>query len=148
LATHRGLVIIHSSEFTTLIGQERQMKLITAEKLPVPGGHYSHGVMAGKLLFISGQLPFLPNVQKFPDGIEAQTIQAMANIEAVLHAADASFSHLVSVQIYVVDVAYWPIVNLAYSTLMGAHRPARVIVPCGPLHHGALVEISAVAEVE
>ncbi|MFL7961486.1 MULTISPECIES: RidA family protein [unclassified Pseudomonas] len=122
------------------------MKLITAEKLPVPGGHYSHGAMAGKLLFISGQLPFPTDAQEFPEGIEAQTLQAMANIEAVLQAAGASLSHLVSVQIYIVDVAYWPIVNLVYSTLMGAHRPARVIIPCGPLHYGALVEISAVAE--
>lgn len=124
------------------------MKLITVEKLPLPGGHYSHGVMTGKLLFISGQLPFPPDVQELPDGIEAQTNQAMANIAAVLLAAGASFDHLVSVQIYIVDVAYWPIVNLAYSQLMGTHRPARVIIPCGPLHHGALVEISAVAEVE
>ncbi|RON44265.1 hypothetical protein BK666_18065 [Pseudomonas frederiksbergensis] len=123
------------------------MKLITAEKLPVPGGHYSHGVMAGPLLFISGQLPFPPGAQTFPDGIEAQTIQAMENIDAVLQAAGASLSHLVSVHIYIVDVADWPTVNLTYATLMGAHRPARVIVPCGPLHHGALVEISAVAEV-
>ncbi|WP_434604366.1 RidA family protein [Pseudomonas sp. Z4-7] len=123
------------------------MKLITAEKLPVPGGHYSHGVMAGKLLFISGQLPFPPDAQEFPDGVEAQAIQAMANVEAVLQAAGASLSHLVNVQIYIVDVADWPTVNLAYSTLMGPHRPARAIIPCGPLHHGALVEISAVAEV-
>ncbi|WP_434694616.1 RidA family protein [Pseudomonas sp. Z1-14] len=122
------------------------MKLITAEKLPVPGGHYSHGVMAGKLLFISGQLPFPPDAQEFPDGVEAQAIQAMANVEAVLQAAGASLSHLVNVQIYIVDVADWPTVNLVYSTLMGQHRPARVIIPCGPLHHGALVEISAVAE--
>ena len=124
------------------------MKLITAEKLPAPGGHYSHGVLAGKLLFISGQLPFPPGEQEFPEGIKAQSIQAMANVEAVLQAAGASLNHLVNVQIYIVDVADWPIVNSTYSALMGAHRPARVIIPCGPLHHGALVEISAVAEIE
>ena len=122
------------------------MKLITAAKLPVPGGHYSHGAMAGNLLFISGQLPFPPDAQEFPEGIEAQTRQAMANMETVLQAAGASLNHLVSVQIYIVDVAYWPTVNLVYSTLMGAHRPARVMIPCSPLHYGALVEISAVAE--
>jgi len=124
------------------------MKLITAEKLPAPGGHYSQGVQAGKLLFISGQLPFLPGAQGFPDGIQAQIIQAMANVEAVLQAAGAALHHLVNVQIYIVDVDDWPIVNSTYSVLMGAHRPARAIIPCGPLHHGALVEVSAVAEIE
>lgn len=123
------------------------MKLITADNLAAPSGHYSHGAMSGNLLFISGQLPFSPGAQVFPEGIEAQTLQAMANVEAVLHAAGASLNHLVSVQIYIVDVVYWPIVNLAYATLMGDHRPARAIIPCGPLHHGALVEISAVAEI-
>ena len=123
------------------------MKLIAAENLPAPGGHYSHGAMSGNLLFISGQLPFSGGAQVFPDGIEAQTLQAMANMQAVLHAAGASLNNLVSVQMYIVDVADWPTVNLAYAALMGDHRPARAIIPCGPLHHGALVEISAVAEV-
>jgi len=124
------------------------MKLITAAELPTPGGHYSHGVQAGKLLFISGQLPFMPGAQAFPEGIKAQIIQAMANVEAVLQAAGASLNQLVNVQIYIVDVQDWPVVNSTYSALMGAHRPARVIIPCGPLHHGALVEISAVAEIQ
>lgn len=124
------------------------MKLITAEKLSLPGGHYSHGAIAGNSLFISGQLPFLPNSQAFPEGVEAQTAQAMANVEAVLQAVGAGLQQLVNVQIYITDVAHWPIVNQAYAALMGAHRPARTIVPCGPLHHGALVEIAAVAEIE
>lgn len=126
---------------------ERQMKIITAENLLAPGGHYSHGVVSGNLLFVSGQLPFIPASGSFPEGIEAQFDQAMANVETVLHAADTSLAKLVSVQIFITDVQYWPTVNARYAALMGEHRPARAIIPCGELHHGALVEITAVAEI-
>ncbi|MFS2159738.1 RidA family protein [Pseudomonas sp. Pseusp122] len=123
------------------------MKIITSEKLPAPGGHYSHGVVSGNLLFVSGQLPFIPATAGFADGIEAQFTQAMANVEAVLNAADTSLASLVSVQIFITDVQYWPTVNALYAAVMGEHRPARAIIPCGELHHGALVEITAVAEI-
>lgn len=123
------------------------MEIITSEKLPAPGGHYAQGVVSGHLLFVSGQLPFHPASGTFPDGIEAQLVQAMANVEAVLQAAHCSLAALVSVQIFMTDVQHWPVVNARYAALLGAHRPARAIIPCGALHHGALVEITAVAEI-
>lgn len=122
------------------------MHIITAQNLPAPGGHYSHGVAAQGLLFVSGHLPFNPASGTFPEGIEAQFTQAMHNVEAVLQAADTSLARLVSVHIYISSVEHWPIVNALYAGLMGEHRPARAIIPCGELHHGALVEITAVAE--
>lgn len=121
------------------------MQIITPQNLPAPGGHYSHGVAAQGLLFVSGQLPFNP-AGAFPEGIEAQFIQAMHNVEAVLQAADTSLKRLVSLHIYINSVEHWPAVNALYAGLMGEHRPARAIIPCGQLHHGALVEITAVAE--
>jgi 2-iminobutanoate/2-iminopropanoate deaminase len=122
------------------------MKTITSSQLPQPGGHYSQGVVSGNFLFVSGQLPFDPGSGVIPHGIEAQFVQAMTNVEAVLHAAGATLASLVNVQIFISDVEYWPIVNMHYAQLLGAHRPARAIVPCGHLHYGALVEITAVAE--
>lgn len=123
------------------------MEIITSEKLPAPGGHYSHGVISGHLLYVSGQLPFSPDSSGFAEGIEAQFVQAMANLEAVLGAAGATLTNLVSVQIFINDVQHWPTINTIYTALMGAHKPARAIIPCGELHHGALVEITAVAEI-
>ena len=122
------------------------MEFVTSQNLPAPGGHYSQGVIAGGLLFISGQLPFDPTTGTFAEGIDAQFSQAMANIEAVLLAADACLTNLVNVHIFITDVEKWPIVNAHYAKLMGAHRPARAIIPCGHLHYGALVEITAIAE--
>lgn len=122
------------------------MELITSKKLAAPGGHYSQGVVTGGLLFVSGQLPFNPATGTFAEGVDAQFLQAMANVEAVLLAAQASLANLVNVQIFITDVEQWPIVNAHYAKMMGAHRPARAIIPCGQLHYGALVEITAVAE--
>ena len=53
---------------------------------------------------------------------------------------------MVLCRVYVPDVALWDEVNLAYASFFGEHRPARVIVPTRDLHHGALVEIEAMAE--
>jgi 2-iminobutanoate/2-iminopropanoate deaminase len=122
------------------------MQIITPQNLPAPGGHYSHGVAARGLLFVSGQLPFNPASGTLPEGIESQFIQAMHNVEAVLQAANTSLKRLVSLHIYISSVEHWPAVNALYAGLMGEHRPARAIIPCGELHHGALVEITAVAE--
>jgi 2-iminobutanoate/2-iminopropanoate deaminase len=122
------------------------VELITSQKLAAPGGHYSQGVVTGGLLFVSGQLPFNPATGTFAEGVDAQFLQAMANVEAVLLAAHASLANLVNVQIFITDVEQWPIVNAHYAKMMGAHRPARAIIPCGQLHYGALVEITAVAE--
>lgn len=122
------------------------MNIVTSQKLPAPAGHYSHGIVTGNLLFVSGQLPLEPATGTFAEGIDAQFIQAMANVEAVLMAAHASLRDLVSVQIFITDAEHWPTVNAQYATLMGDHRPARAIIPCGHLHYGALVEITAVAE--
>lgn len=122
------------------------MELITSQKLAAPGGHYSQGVVTGGLLFVSGQLPFNPATGTFAEGVDAQFLQAMANVEAVLLATHASLANLVNVQIFITDVEQWPIVNAHYAKMMGAHRPARAIIPCGQLHYGAFVEITAVAE--
>ena len=48
--------------------------------------------------------------------------------------------------IYIADIADWDSANEAYAGFFGGHKPARVIVPAGKLHHGALVEIEAIAE--
>ncbi|WP_342655362.1 RidA family protein [Pseudomonas sp. F3-2] len=122
------------------------MKVVNSKDLPVPGGHYSHGVVSGNLLFVSGQLPFNPHTGTFPEGMEAQFAQAMANVEAVLQAGDATLASLINVQIFISDVEHWPLVNALYAQFLGTHKPARAIIPCGQLHHGALVEITAVAE--
>ena len=113
--------------------------------MPAPAGHYSPIVEHAGTLYVSGQLPIHPETRECPEGVEAQTIAALENIERYLKIAGVDRTALVQVRVYVVDVAHWPAVNTAYAAFMGSHKPARVVVPCGPLHHGCLVEIEASA---
>ncbi len=121
------------------------MNILKAPSIPTPAGHYSPIVEHGGTLFVSGQLPIDPETKAMPEGIEAQTVAALENVERLLKAAGVDRNSLVQVRIYVIDVALWPAVNGAYAAFMGEHRPARVVVPCGALNHGCMIEIEATA---
>jgi len=125
------------------------MTLIASVQPPgmaTPQGHYSPGIIAGGFVFVSGQLPMDPATgQVVPGGIEAQTERALRNVELVLVAAGASLDRVLQMTIYISDGDKWGAVNATYAKVMGAHRPARAVVPVSPLHYGALIEIQAIA---
>jgi reactive intermediate/imine deaminase len=111
-----------------------------------PGGHYSHAVVAGGLVFVSGQLPIDAAGRKLGDApFEAQARQVLANLAAALQAAGTARERLVQVRVYVTDIGHWPAFNQLYAEWLGAHRPARAVVPVPQLHFGLLIEIEAVA---
>ena len=111
-----------------------------------PGGHYSPGVAAGGLLFVSGQLPIAPDGTRLTGAdFAAQARQALDNVDAVLRARDLTRARLVQVRVYLVDLADWGPFNALYAEWIGAHRPARAVVPVPALHFGLRLEIEAVA---
>ncbi len=114
-----------------------------------PGGHYSYGVVHGDLVYVSGQLPIDPRTGRKLTGepLDAQVRQALDNLDAVLRAAGSRRDLVLKTTVYVTDIALWDQVNAVYAGFFGEHRPARSIVPTGPLHFGLLVEIEAVAAV-
>ena len=120
------------------------MKFITTENAPAAGGHYSQAVAANGFLFVAGQLPIKPG-GGMPDGIEAQTRQAIANVAAILKAAGSDLSRVVSATVYVSNIDLWPEVNRVYAEVLGSHRPARAVAVSPQLHHGALVEVQMIA---
>ena len=110
------------------------------------GGHYSPGVVSRGMLYVSGQLPIDHSTGKIvPGGVAEQTEAALRNVEKVLVAAGAARESVVLCRVYVPDVALWDEVNRVYAAFFGDHKPARVVVPTTALHHGALVEIEAMA---
>ena len=123
------------------------MNTVSSPHAPAPAGHYSQATTAGGLVFVSGQLPLRPPSMEIPEGIGEQLVQAMKNVEHILLAAGSSLERLVSVQLFIADVSLWPEVNRVYAQLMGSSKPARTIVPVGPLHYGALIEINAIGEI-
>jgi enamine deaminase RidA (YjgF/YER057c/UK114 family) len=66
-------------------------------------------------------------------------------VAAALRAAGSSPQQLVQVRVYITDIALWPEFNALYASWIGAHRPARAVVPVPQLHHGLKIEVEAVA---
>lgn len=123
------------------------MKIIHSDRLPTPGGHYSPAIISGNSLYISGQLPISLTSPR-PQGELAEQAQTVFNnIDILLDTVGISKRHLVNVQVYLSDVALWPEFNRLYAQWIGDHRPARTVVPCSALHYGALLEMSAIAEI-
>jgi len=103
-------------------------------------------VVAGGFVYVSGQLPVRPDGTRDPNlSFGEQSRQALANVKAALEAAGARLEDVVKVTVYVTSIDGWAEFNAAYAELFGAHRPARAIVPVGPLHYGFGVEVDAVA---
>lgn len=111
-----------------------------------PGGHYSHAVKVGDLIFVAGQLPITADGTRLVDqDFPAQVRQVLANLAAALEAAGSSTEGLVHVRVYVVDIGDWPIFDKLYSEWVGTIRPARAVVPVPTLHYGFRIEIEAMA---
>lgn len=115
--------------------------------LPTPKGHYSAGIAQGDLLFVSGQLPVLPDGSHAlaEADFETQCRQVFANLFAVLAAGGSAPDRVLKTTIFITDMADWPLCNTIYAELFGDHKPARSIVPVGPLHFGYGIEVEAVA---
>lgn len=125
------------------------MQFIETDRAPIPGGHYTQATVHNGLVFISGQLPIHPVKGKLTSaGIEEQTQQALDNVQAIAEAAGSNKDLILKLTVYISDISFWPSVNTVCAHFFGAHKPARAIVPTGPLHYGLLIEIEAVAAVK
>ncbi len=124
------------------------MQLVETGRAPAPGGHYSQAVVHNGFVFVAGQLPIEPGAQApRPGSIREQTVQALRNVQAILEAAGSGLDRVVQMTIYVSDMSLWSEVNAAYADIMGAHRPARAVVPVKDLHYGYQLEVQVIAAV-
>ncbi len=120
-------------------------ELVTSAAAPAPAGPYSPGLRGGGWIFLSGQGGFDPATGALVgDDVEAQTHQALRNIDVLLEAAGASLDDVVSCLVHVADLADFPVVNAAYAEHFGGTRPTRTTVRAD-LVAGMRVEITAVA---
>lgn len=121
-------------------------KVISTQAAPTAIGPYSQAIMAGDLIFCSGQIPLDPLSGKMVEGgIEEQTRQVMKNLGEVLKAAGANYADLVKTTIYLTDLNFFPQVNDIYAGYLGDKPPARATVEVAALPKGALVEIDGIA---
>ncbi|MBO6061429.1 MAG: RidA family protein, partial [Clostridia bacterium] len=118
-------------------------KNFNATNAPEAIGPYCHAVMVGKMIFTSGQLGINPETGKLAEGVEAQAIQALNNLKAVLEEAGSGLDCLVKTTVFVKNMADVPQVNKLYGMLIPKPHPARSCVEVGALPAGGLVEIEA-----
>jgi 2-iminobutanoate/2-iminopropanoate deaminase len=119
--------------------------VIHAEKAPVAVGPYVHAVQAGGMVYTSGQLGMNPINGDLPEGVEAQTEQALKNLGAVLEAAGVSYADVVKTTVFLADMKDFKTMNGIYAKYFTGETPARSCVQVAKLPKGGLVEIEAVA---
>ncbi len=120
-------------------------QIIHTNKAPAAVGPYSQAVRIDKLVYTAGQIGIDPATGQMQEGLEAQARQVMANLQAVLEAAGASFGTVVKTTIFITDMADFGVINGIYGAFFVANPPARSTVAVAQLPLGALVEIEAIA---
>ena len=120
-------------------------KTVTAEKGPKPAGPYSHAVVSGGFVFISGQGPVDPETGTMPDAFSDQVRQTLKNVRTILEAAGSGLDDVVKVQAYVTDLTRFQEFNEVYKEFFTHDPPARTTVGSSLL--GFLVEIDCIAAV-
>ncbi len=124
------------------------MKVIATEKAPKAIGPYSQAIMVSctDLMFLSGQIGLDPlSGAMAHGGIETETRQVLANIDAVLRSAGLGRKNVVKTTIFLQDLGDFQRVNDLYSEFFGDHRPARSTVQVSALPRSARIEIEAIA---
>jgi 2-iminobutanoate/2-iminopropanoate deaminase len=120
-------------------------RAIATDRAPKAIGPYSQAIAAGGLVFCSGTVGIDPATGEAPDGIEAQTEQALRNLAAILDSAGASMADLVKTTIFYSDVDDFARLNEVYSRHMPDPPPARSAPANVTLPRGLLVSIDAIA---
>lgn len=120
--------------------------VVSAEHAPAAIGPYSQAVVAGGLVFVSGQLPVDPATSQLVEGdIGGMTRRIFANLEAVLGAAGSALSKVVKVTVFLADMNDFQSMNAAYAEFFPEAPPARSTVQVARLPRDARIEIEVVA---
>ena len=118
---------------------------IKATNAPTAIGPYSHAVLTGNLMFLSGQIAINPATGEMPDGIKEQTAQAIANIKAILAAKGANLNNVVKTTVYLAEMSLFSEMNEVYAKEFSEPFPARSAIAVKELPKRALVEIEVIA---
>jgi 2-iminobutanoate/2-iminopropanoate deaminase len=121
-------------------------KIIHTDRAPAAVGPYSQAVEAEGTLYVSGQVPLVPESGTLVDGgIREQTEQVMKNIGAILKAAGYGFEHVVKSTCLLSDMANFKDMNEVYARYYPEEQPARAAFAVKELPLGVLIEIESIA---
>ena len=119
--------------------------VIHTNQAPAAIGAYSQAIRAGNTVYLSGQIPLVPETMQLAgDDFEAQAHQVFKNLRAVCEAAGGSLNHIVKLNAYLTDLSHFATFNAVMEQYFAAPYPARAAVGVASLPRGALVEAEAV----
>jgi len=128
------------------MGQKGKAVAAAPPGYPEPVGAYSQAVFAGPWLFLSGQIPIIPETGKIVSGnIVSQTERVMNNIEAVLKANNMSFNNVVKTSVFLKNMDHFSSFNAVYSRYFKKPFPTRSCVAVLELPKGVDIEIETIA---
>ena len=122
------------------------MKIIETIHAPKAVGPYSQGILTGNTLYVSGQIPYVPETMQ-PAGtdIKSQTRQSLQNVLAIVKEAGLQKEDIVKCGVFLKDLSMFKDMNEVYADVFGDHKPARFAVEVARLPLDVLVEIDAIA---
>ncbi|WP_027882916.1 RidA family protein [Meiothermus rufus] len=120
-------------------------KAVQTDQAPQAIGPYSQAIVAGGMVFCSGQIPLTPTGELVAGDIEAQTHQVMKNLGAVLEAAGSSYAKVVQTTCYLADMNDFPAFNKVYAEYVREPFPARATVQVARLPRDVKVEVACIA---
>lgn len=119
--------------------------VISTEAAPSAIGTYSQAVKVSNTVYLSGQIPLVPETMVMVDGdFAAQAHQVFKNLQAVCHAANGELHDIVKLNIYLTDLSHFPTVNEVMGQYFSEPYPARAAVGVKELPKGALVEADGI----
>ena len=121
-------------------------KIIMTENAPKALGPYSLAIMVGNTLYVSGQIPFVPETMTLvSEDIQAQTRQSIENIKAIVNEAGGELSDIVKVNVFVKNIEDFDKINEVYAEYFSEAKPARALVEVARLPRDVKIEIEAIA---
>jgi reactive intermediate/imine deaminase len=122
-----------------------QRRVIHTDRAPQAIGTYSQAVQVGDSVYLSGQIPLVPETMEMVEGnVEAQIRRVFDNLSAVAEAAGGSLADIAKLNIFLTDLTHFPLVNQVMAEYFQEPFPARAAVGVASLPRGAQVEMDAV----
>ena len=119
-------------------------RVIHTDQAPAAIGTYSQAIQTGNTVYLSGQIGLDPQTMQLVDGIEAQIRRVFDNVKAVCEAANGSLADIAKINIFLIDLANFQLVNQIMGEYFAEPYPARAALGVASLPRGALVEMDGV----
>ncbi|MDZ7828513.1 MAG: Rid family detoxifying hydrolase [Halofilum sp. (in: g-proteobacteria)] len=124
-------------------------RIIQTDAAPQAIGAYSQAVVSGQTLYVSGQIPLVPETMEQETGdIDAQVRRVFNNVTAVVEAAGGRLEQVIKLNVYLTDLANFPVVNEVLADFFDEPYPARAVVGVSALPKGVPVEVDAIVALD